>query len=179
MSFLRIKIIFLALYCLSPTFAVNDIAKFVNTCFTFISYHIWPRHLQFRCTKAVRRYLKRPPFFEGATVFWGGHRWPGGPPVAPDGKRHPYIGTLYIYIYIYIYIYKFYQSTQCMAVKGYQMEGWWTRHNKIINTSLLCISRLSHSVYFIYCLSNNTNILPFATDPFWPSDVCVPLSSDT
>ena len=84
-----------------------------------------------------------------------------------------------IYIYIYICIYKFYQSTQCMAVKGYQMEGWWTRHNKIINTSLLCISRLSHSVYFIYCLSNNTNILPFATDPFWPSDVCVPLSSDT
>ena len=100
-SFLRIKVIFLALYCHSPTFAVNDIVKFVNTCFTFISYQIWPRHLQFRCTKAVRRYLKRPPFFEGATVFWGGHRWPGGPPVAPDGKRHPYI---YIYIYIYISI---------------------------------------------------------------------------
>ena len=112
MSFLRIKVIFLALYCHSPTFAVNDIAKFVNTCFTFISYHIWTRHLQFRCTKAVRRYLKRPPFFEGATVFWGGHRWPGGPPVAPDGKRHPYI-YIYIYIYIYMYVCIWVRSRNC------------------------------------------------------------------
>ena len=31
----------------------------------------------------------------GATVFWGGHRWPGGPPVASDEKRHP---CIYIYI---------------------------------------------------------------------------------
>ena len=68
----------LAMYCHSPTFAANDISKFLNACFTFISYHIWKRHLQFRCTTVVRRYLKRPPFFEGATVFWGGHRWPGG-----------------------------------------------------------------------------------------------------
>ena len=40
-------------------------------------------------------------FMRGATVFWGGHRWPGGPPVASDEKRHPYI---YIYIYINIHL---------------------------------------------------------------------------
>ena len=32
-------------------------------------------------------------FMRGATVFWGGHRWPGGPPVASDEKRHPYYIT--------------------------------------------------------------------------------------
>ena len=53
---------FLVIYCHVPTFAVNGISKFLNTCFTSISYHIWQRHLQFRCAKAVRRYLKRPPF---------------------------------------------------------------------------------------------------------------------
>ena len=113
---------FLAIYCHSPTFAVNDISKFLNTCFTFISYHIWQRHLQFRCTKVVRRYLKRPPF------FWGGHRFLMGPPVAWGATGGPWRKKTSIYIYnpnpnptsynryhirnayIYIYIYTLTQS---------------------------------------------------------------------
>ena len=51
-------------------------------------------------------------FMRGATVFWGGHRWPGGPPVASDEKRHPYM-YIYIYICMYIYIYcTYYGSLQ-------------------------------------------------------------------
>ena len=115
MSFLRIKVIFLALYCHSPTFAVNDIAKFVNTCFTFISYHIWPRHLQFRCTKAVRRYLKRPPF------FWGGHRFLRGPPVAWGATGGPWRKKTSLYIYIYMQCMKF---AMCLLT-----EGWFYSAN--------------------------------------------------
>ena len=56
-------------------------------------------------------------FMRGATVFWGGHRWPGGPPVASDEKRHPYI-----YIYIYMYIYAMGAYTTCQS--EYHVGCW-------------------------------------------------------
>ena len=98
---------FLAIYCHSPTFAVNDISKFLNTCFTFdfISY--------LTKTPSISLHQSCTSIFEEATVFWGGHRFFRGPPVAWGGHRCP-DGKIYPYIYMYIYKISFF----------YQ---WWTQ----------------------------------------------------
>ena len=70
----------------------------------------------------------------GATVFWGGHRWPGGPPVASDEKRHPYI---YIYI-LYIYIYaSLYLIPYHLAGQRTSYTEWFVLYSKLTVTKLL------------------------------------------
>ena len=155
---------FLAIYCHSRTFDVNDISKFLNTCFTFdfISY--------LTKTPSISLHQNCTSIFEEATVFWGGHRFFEGATGGLGGHRCPWRKKMSLYIYVYIYncIFLSMVDTEMsqvleIALRGRKLHSYcWpndigsmfvSKHNRThTQTCLIALENTRIYIYIYICM---------------------------